>query len=180
MMKMVKAITPNKVVDIKDMERELASWEEAVRDLQKEYDEEISNKMKMAIFTSICPPSLQDIVYQKVDSHTTYASLKELVMAIVRNRIGMNYGSAVKMEIGEVELEVDPWYDVDYVTAATQCYKCHGYCQVATTCSSKGKGKSNFGGGMKGGKNGKSKGAISSSNFGPNLVRGMPPIQGRE
>ena len=100
---MVKAITPGHVKDIKDLEKEVASWEEAVRDLMKDYNEEISDKMRMAVFTSMCNSSLQDIIYQKVDTLTTYASLKESILAIVRNRIIMGHGGAVKMTINEIK-----------------------------------------------------------------------------
>jgi hypothetical protein len=156
MMKMVKAITPGHVKDIKDLEKEVASWEEAVRDLMKDYNEEISDKMRMAIFTAMCNPSLQDIIYQKVDTLTTYASLKESIMAIVRNRIIMGHGGAVKMTINEIkeqeeQEEEEAWYEIDYVTPATQCHKCQGYGHLANQCPSKGKGKmSNFGGYSKG------------------------------
>jgi hypothetical protein len=154
MMKMVRAITPGHVKDIKDLEKEVASWEEAVRDLAKDYNEEISDKMRMAIFTAMCNTSLQDIIYQKVDTLTTYASLKESILAIVRNRIIMGHGGAVKMTVNEVEEqeeEEEAWYEIDYVTPATQCHKCQGYGHLANVCPSKGKGKmSNFGGYSKG------------------------------
>jgi hypothetical protein len=101
--------------------------------------------MKMAIMTSICPASIQDVIYQKVDTVKTYIGMKMSVLTLVRNRVAMMGGGAVPMEIGEVfeDWGYDEAIDVDLVDkASVQCHSCGGWGHYSRECpSQKGKAK---------------------------------------
>ena len=127
MMDMVKVLTPGKITDIKMLETKILMWEESVRKMERDHGEKFLDPMKMAIMTSICPASIQDVIYQKVDTVKTYIGMKMSVLTLVRNRVAMMGGGAVPMEIGEVfeDWGYDEAIDVDLVDkASVQCHSC--------------------------------------------------------
>ena len=100
--------------------------------------------MKMAILTSICPASIQDVIYQKADTVKTYVAMKQSVLTLVRNRVAMSGNGQSPMDIGEV---FEDWgydeIDIDVVgREGVQCHQCSGWGHFARDCpTSKGKGK---------------------------------------
>ena len=152
MMHMVKVVTPQKVTDVKVLEQSIAEWERKVKKLEIDYDASIKPGMKMAIFTSMCPPSIQDIIYQKIDTIREYIPLRDSVLTLVKNRITMGIGGPVPMDIGKVdeqhkEHEEVEEHDIDAVKSSMQCRQCNGWGHFARECpSAKGGGK----GGQKG------------------------------
>jgi hypothetical protein len=152
MMHMAKVVTPQKVTDLKALEQNIAEWERKVKKLEVDYDEGIKPGMKMAIFTSMCPPSIQDVIYQKIDTIRDYIPLRDSVLTLVRNRVAMGTGGLVPMDIGSMEEPSkeegeEEAQDIDAIKANLQCRKCNGWGHFARECpSSKSGGK----GGQKG------------------------------
>jgi hypothetical protein len=141
-----------------EVEGGLQRWKEKVKILEREFDEKLNNRMKIAIATSILPVVIQDHVFQTVDDSTTFENMMAKVSAWVSNRVAME---GVPMDVGQVENE-EWWseeWEVDAVGAWTQCHNCRGYGHLAKDCpSKKGKGKGHDKGSGKGysyGKGGK-------------------------
>ena len=156
---MTEAVNPNKVKDLAEVESAVARWEEKVDALAGQFGESISDRMKMAIFTSMLPTNVQDYVHAHADRDTKYPEPKEKVRAMIGNKMAASVGQT-PMDVGLVDDEI--WHD-DYgkevygVTGQYQCRNCFGYGHFARECPSKGKGgkgggfEKGFGKGMKGG-----------------------------
>jgi len=165
---MAEAINPPKVKELGDLETAINRWDDKVKRLQKQFGEEVGNKMKIAIFTNMLPSSIQDYVYTNVEDDTKYETLRDKVTSMVSNKIAASTGPA-PMDVGRVDWGADDLYcgeceyEVDAVGAHTQCYKCGGYGHLARDCATpveaKGKGKGKKGDSWgKGGKGGDGKG----------------------
>ena len=98
-MTMVEVVAPPKVSQLKDFEMSVRAWEEKLRLLERDFDERISPKLRMAILTSMCPASIQDWIYQQGESLGDFAGMLERTRTLVRNRIGL--GS--QKQVGAIE-----------------------------------------------------------------------------
>ena len=170
-----EVVGPARVKELADIQTAVNRWEEKVRILNSQFDEELSNNMKIAIFTNMLPLQIQDHVYTVANKDTKYEELRDKVQAFVGNKIAVNMGPA-PMDVGVVDKDAnesqayDQQYDeeewqVDAVGYNTKCYRCGGYGHLAKDCATaKGQEK----GGMRGpggkGADGKGKG-----NFGGNF-----------
>jgi hypothetical protein len=150
---LAEVCSPSQVKHLHEVEGGLQRWKEKVKVLEREFDEKLNNRMKIAIATSILPVAIQDHVFQTVDEATTFENMMAKVSAWVSNRVAME---GVPMDVGQVE-EEEWWgeeWEVDAVGAWTQCHSCRGYGHLAKDCPSnkgKGKGKGSYGkGGYKG------------------------------
>ena len=65
---LAEACSPAKVRELVDVDLAICVWEQKVALLSKEFNEQVSNNMKVAIVTSMLPPSIQDHVYTSVSS----------------------------------------------------------------------------------------------------------------
>ena len=76
--RMLREVTsPPKVTHLKDFEGHLMNWETKSKKLRDLFREELSNGMKLAVFTNMLPTVMQDYIYTSIDKDTTYESLKE-------------------------------------------------------------------------------------------------------
>ena len=146
--------------DLVNIESEINRWEEKAAILQTQFGEELSNKMKIAVFTNMMPVNIQEHIYSTVEDTTLYNAVKEKVRAMVQNKLAANMGPA-PMDIGDVDYEeYEDEYSVDVVDMETKCYRCQGYGHISRDCGTKaekGKGK---GIDVKGGYKGKGKGSF--------------------
>ena len=69
--------SPPKVTHLKDFEGHLINWETKSKKLRDLFREELSNGMKLAVFTNMLPTVMQDYIYTSIEKDTTYESLKE-------------------------------------------------------------------------------------------------------
>ena len=69
-MLMVDVVNPGRVKDPRELEAAVERWGEKVKVLKREFDEK-------AIFTSMCPPNIQDYTYQNVDDEVTFDSTSQ-------------------------------------------------------------------------------------------------------
>ena len=157
MQSMAEAIQPPKVSQLKEFETSIRAWEEKLRVLERDFDERISAKMKMAILANMLPANLQDWIYQQGESMADYGSMLDKLRALVQNRLSLTS----QKHVGGVEEhhwcnEEEEWHedDINAVGASVQCHKCEGWGHYSRECPSKGKGK----GAAKGGGKGLSKG----------------------
>ena len=161
----ISVLTPGKVKDQRDLTNEIEKWEGRLLLIQREYKETLSERMKIAAVTSMCPSEIQDLIFQQGDKLDDYLKVRDQIKAIILNRV-TRIGGPTPMDIGGVGGSEDEGYDwpeeewpVDGVN--TQCHNCGGFGHYSSECPSKGKGKSgtNPKGKSKGkGKNNDSKG----------------------
>jgi hypothetical protein len=158
---LTEVCSPGQVKHLHEVESGLQRWKEKVKILEREFDEKLNNRMKIAIATSILPVAIQDHVFQTVDDATTFENMMAKISAWVSNRVAMQ---GVPMDVGQVE-EEEWWseeWEVGAVGAWTQCHACRGYGHLAKDCPNnkgKGKGKDQYGkGGFKGNDKGGGKG----------------------
>jgi hypothetical protein len=148
---MAEVVSPGPVKSAHEVEGAISRWRSKLRVLEREYEETVGEKMKIAIVTAMLPVHIQDYVFQTVDPKMDFETLLTKIGAWVSNRVAMEGG--VPMDVGEVE---DQWYDeegyydeVAAVSAWTQCHSCHGYGHLWRDCpkksKGKGKGKDSFG-----------------------------------
>ena len=167
-------IGPPKMKDLSDFEVMVTKWEEQVKSLMAQFEEQLSEKMKIAIFTNMMPANLQDYIYVHTEKDCKYQDLREKVGVLVSNKVAATTGP-VPMDIGDVggrgdeswdeneyEEQYENEHEVGIVAGHYQCRNCHGYGHFARDCPSgsapvgraPGKGK---GQGPKGGEKGKGK-----------------------
>ena len=76
----------------------------AVAKVSKEYKENLGDKMKIAVVTSICPTSMTESIYQYIETTTTYPASKKKIKSLIENRIAMNLSKG-PMDIGRIKTE---------------------------------------------------------------------------
>ena len=162
---MYDAVRPPKIKELSEFETAVAKWEEKVKRLTTQFDEKLTERMKIAIFTGMLPLSLQDYVFVHMEKDCGYEEVRDKVGRIVSNKVAISTGPA-PMDVGDVGGQGDEWwyeeeqYDdegehhVDVITGRDQCRNCHGYGHYARDCPTKVKGK---GKASKGGDKGKGK-----------------------
>ena len=156
---LAEACSPAKVRELVDVDPAICVWEQKVALLSKEFNEQVSNNMKVAIVTSTLPPSIQDYVYTSVDCEIPYEAFISKIRAVVGNKVAMmtkptpmDIGYATTDEVGG-DCSED---DVQAVTANTRCYNCDGWGHFSRECPSMGHGTAK--GGVRGNAKGKGKG----------------------
>ena len=184
-----EAVNPPRVKNLSDVETAVATWEEKVKRLACQFEEKLSDKMKMAVFTNLMPDAIQDYIYTHADKETKYEELREKVRAMISNKVSVNAGP-VPMDVGDVGGkweetcgEQTMWgtgeeYEVDGVANHYQCRNCQGYGHFARECPSKGLAK----GGKGIGKSGKGKGTIDGFGGGSGgwATKGKGPTKGNK
>jgi hypothetical protein len=135
--------SPKPIKELWDIDTELAKWEEKVKLLFKEFKEEVSEGMRIAIMTSMMPSSVQDFIYTNIDKDAKYDMIVERIRSVVGNKITMNTGPQ-PMDIGEVD-NYEGFdggeEEVGAVGMHVRCHKCEGWGHMARECPTKGKGK---------------------------------------
>lgn len=83
---LLMAVThPPKVKELSSIDAALGRWETTQRQLKKEFDEEMTERMKIATITSMLPPVVQDYVLQNLDDRARASEVIEKVRAWVNN-----------------------------------------------------------------------------------------------
>ena len=144
---MIGVMVPGKVKDTRDIPGEIEKWEGKVLTLLREYQESLSERMKVAAVTSMCPADVQDLIFQRGDKLDCYSKVRKQIKTICLNSASrtngptpMDIGMASQDNSGSVWDSVEDW-DVDAIGGGAQCYTCGGYGHFSRECPSKGKGK---------------------------------------
>ena len=101
---MIAVMVPQKVKDVKELPNEIETWEARVLNLQREYNETLSERMKVAAITSMCPGDVQDLIFQQGEKLDNYQRIREQIKAIIINRSSRSSG-AVPMDVGAATQE---------------------------------------------------------------------------
>ena len=112
--------------------------------MAKEHKDPLPVIWKMAALMELCPPEVQDMIYQNVDEvNEDYDKLKQKIVTQTSNKVA-NEGAPV--DIGRVGWHDDHDHDHDdYEMSAicqhTQCYNRGGWVHMSRECPSEKKGK---------------------------------------
>ena len=149
-----EAVNPPRAKNLAEVETLVTKWEEKIKRLELQYNEKVSDGMKMAIFTNTMPAAIQDYIYTHADKETQYMQLREKVRAMIGNKMSMSSGPT-PMDIGVLgrgeyddHYHCDEYCSEDYEVDGVNddiCRKCGGHGHYARECPTKGKGKSNYG-----------------------------------
>jgi hypothetical protein len=157
LMAMLSVMNPKKVKDVRYLSGAVEDWEVKVKGLGADHDVTIDNKIKSAVLTAMCPEEVQNLIFQWMDSKTTYEDLRDKVVALSQNRAGdarpkpmevdcikeewWSWGGGGGEEYGNnVFEEPEKEFEVDYV--GETCLRCGGMGHYARECPTpKGKGK---------------------------------------
>ena len=166
---LIEIITPIIAKSAAELKKNIESWELKTIRVEKNFGDccRLGDKMKVAILTAMCPPDIQDIVYQSMETVSNYTGIKEKILTIVRNRMSQ-VGEPMRMDNVQQEFyrehgaqEFPEAEEVGSVGRNLSCHTCGGIGHYARECPSqpKGKGKSfGKGGGGFGGFGGQAKG----------------------
>ena len=170
---MAEVCSPTRVKELHEVDDAIRRWEGKVTQLRKEFSEELSSNMRVAIVTAMMPTSIQDYIYTTVDKNILYDDLVEKVRSVVGNKVAM-MSKPTPMDIGWVdEGDQGEEKEVGAVTLGTKCFGCGGWGHLSRNCPSvaKGLGKGKGGKGTteskggKGGKKGGGKGGFRGNCF---------------
>jgi hypothetical protein len=160
-----EAMHPKHVKDFHVLISSIVEWEDRWNRMEKEHTSALPPIWKMAAFIELCPPEVQDLVYQNVDDiNEDYEKLKQRVVSWVSNKIANN--GPVPMDIGKVgRIEAEDEYEeedfeVAMIGRGMQCYNCGGWGHASRNCPSERRNKGDYKGDSKGGKDGKGKGIV--------------------
>ena len=155
---MVDIVKPPKIEKDAEVETMMEKWELKVGMAAKDFgkDLQLSEKMKVAIATSMMPSTIQEMIFQHAENLEDFKAFKEKVSSLVSNRVAVE---RVPMDIGSMQEGQEGywrealWYEpqVDWLGKGKGKGKGKGVCfncglpgHIARDCQKgggKGKGK---------------------------------------
>ena len=157
-----EAMHPKAVTDLSSLISRIVEWEDKWDRMAKEHKTQLPILWKMAAFMELCPPEVQNMVYQNIDEvDEDYEKMKQRVMSWVSNKVAQACGPT-PMDIGQFTTHSE--YDEENVegedigaVSNMQCHGCGGWGHFKRDCpyGAKGKGK-----GKSKGEKGKGKGTF--------------------
>jgi hypothetical protein len=145
-----EAMHPKPVKDMGSLISHVVEWEDRWNRMAKEHKDPLPVIWKMAALMELCPPEVQDMIYQNVDEvNEDYDKLKHNIITWTSNKVA---SEGVPMDIGKVGWydDHDDEYEVAAVGQHAQCYNCGGWGHHSRECPSEKKGKGNYKGDGKG------------------------------
>ena len=87
---MMGVMRPKEITDGKKIGRSIDEWEMKVSVLKRDFGEEVSESMKLAIFVGMMPRDIQEMVYQGMGSaKLDYKTARDKVRSLVEHRANM-------------------------------------------------------------------------------------------
>ena len=92
LMAMMQVMAPTKIKDIRLVSKAIEEWEVKLLNLEKEYEEKPSKKMRIALMMSMIPNEIQDVVFQHVEAlKEDFKAVKDnICLSLVGDKITMN------------------------------------------------------------------------------------------
>ena len=76
---LTNVVNPGRIKNFNEVEAGITLWEEKAKQLASQFNENLSDKMKMAILTSAMPNGVQDHVFSQAGVNATYDEVKEMI-----------------------------------------------------------------------------------------------------
>ena len=86
---MLQIISPEKTKDLRHVQTHIDRWESKILALSRDFDEQLSERMKAAILISTLPSELRDAILQNPDKFVEYPPTKERVIAMVEAKLSV-------------------------------------------------------------------------------------------
>lgn len=97
---LAQVLKVSRVSDVCLLPKAIDEREIKVGILDREFGETLSDKIRAALLCSMCPPDVQDLLYQHADALKTYEATRDRVKSMVSNRIARNMPTP--MDVGGV------------------------------------------------------------------------------
>ena len=95
-----EAMHPKPVKDMEALISHIVEWEDRWNRMAKEHKDPLPVIWKMAALMELCPPEVQDMIYQNVDEvNEDYDKLKQKIVTWTSNKVA---NEGVPMDIGRV------------------------------------------------------------------------------
>ena len=66
----------------------IAAWEAKLHDVER-IGEKLSETIKLAGLTELCPPEVREMVFQNLGENSTYKTMKEKIVSWLSNKVAM-------------------------------------------------------------------------------------------
>ena len=139
---MLKTVVPGKIKKNEDVQTKINKWEGHVNALSRDYNEKVSDMMKIGILIHMMPDDLQDHVLQHADRLREYKLVKEKVVTLTDARMRLKDPNAMDVGYADYEHENDYEYgngeedhqEVGNVGVDMKCNRCGGIGHRSSQC----------------------------------------------
>ena len=105
----VDVVVCKRVNDVKQIMNTLTEWEVKVLAVERDHKEIITQRMRVAVATAMCPLMIQEAVLQQAEKFSNYNEFKAKVRMMVENKIAMmEEGGNVPMDVNKIRSEIWP------------------------------------------------------------------------
>ena len=108
----LQAVNPGKITNVTDVLTKVLAWEQILARLKSEYNEELSGGMKMALFVSMLPKRLMEMVMQNsamTETEAPYERVRTQVLTVAKQKASLRNPQPMDVDQvgGDGDLEVD-------------------------------------------------------------------------
>ncbi len=104
LMQLMDILKPGVVKDARGLAKLVEDWEGKISKWEREWEELLSEKVKVALFLTMIPQDFQDVIFQNATSPDfKYKEIRDKVMCVASHRVQMV--TPQPMDIGRVGLE---------------------------------------------------------------------------
>jgi len=104
---LTKVVNPGRLKNYNEVESGIVLWEEKVAQLQSQFGEGLTDKLKTAILINAMPVGIQDQVFQQMSKEASYSEIKMLIKRFAARKMESN--GPTPMDVGNLQTPGGPW-----------------------------------------------------------------------